>query len=85
MTCCTCARDFVSDGTPLATMGYCLLCRSDVDVTCTGCGNTCKGAPDGATKCPSCRTQTYFKNWLYADSTGGRLWRHSTTGLPPDF
>lgn len=83
--CRTCARAFASDGSTLATMGYCLMCRTDVDVTCTGCGTPCTGAPDGATVCRPCRAATYFKAWLYADTTGGRLWRHNTTGLTPDF
>lgn len=85
MACRTCAREFVSDNTPLAQMGYCLTCRADADVTCTECDQPCKGAPDGKMVCRPCRAAAYFKGWLYADTTGGRLWRLTTAGLTPDW
>jgi len=85
MPCITCTREFTSDRTPLAVMGYCMMCRADVNVTCAECGTPCMGAPDGQLRCRPCRTAGYFKAWLYADTTSGRLWRHNTTGFPPDF
>jgi hypothetical protein len=85
VTCRTCERVFISDASPMADMGYCLMCRAAVEVTCSECGRSCNGAPDGATKCLDCRNATYAKVWLFGDTTGGRLWRHNTTGLPANW
>jgi len=85
MNCRICARTFVCDGSPLALDGWCMRCRITVDVACAECGNACKGLPDGILKCLTCRNATYAKVWLYGDTTGGRLWRHNTTGLPANW
>lgn len=83
MTCLTCGRSFESDRSPMAGMGYCMLCRSQVDVTCSGCQAACKGAPDGLTKCQRCRHDGYMKAWVWADMTGGRLWRLQQAHVDP--
>ncbi len=55
MTCVACGRSFVSDRTPLAVEGYCLFCREGVPVSCSFCGESCVGKPDGQKWCQRCR------------------------------
>lgn len=85
MNCRACRRRFVTDGSPLAVMGYCMTCRPGVTGDCTGCGEPCQGKPDGELRCWKCRDSEYNKRYLYADTTGGRLWRLVTAGMKPGF
>lgn len=83
--CAHCEKTFTSDQTPMADMAVCLMCRPNVTVQCAHCGNDCPGSYDGQLACRDCRKAEYFKKWLYADTTGGRLWRLTTARFTPDW
>lgn len=69
----------------MAARAICMMCRPTVTMTCVRCGNEGPGFHDGHLWCLPCRSSQYFKAWLYADTTGGRLWRVITAGLEPDW
>lgn len=49
--CAVCSRTFVSDRTPMAERGFCMLCRPTVVVSCEYCGDRCPGRYDGQECC----------------------------------
>ena len=51
MNCQVCQRAFVSDKTPTAERGICMLCRPQVQVSCVYCGVECPGCHDGLEIC----------------------------------
>jgi hypothetical protein len=81
--CAACAKWFTSDNTPMAAQAVCMMCRPNVAITCDHCGTECRGAYDGQLWCRSCRAARYDKTYLYADTTGARLWR-LTAGKNPN-
>jgi hypothetical protein len=54
--CRRCDTTHVSDRTPMASDGYCMMCRPFIPVTCDRCSAPCQGAYDGQRKCPPCRS-----------------------------
>ncbi len=55
VNCARCERIFVSDRTPMALDGLCMMCRPLVEVECSRCRDRCPGSYDGLKCCPSCR------------------------------
>jgi hypothetical protein len=49
--CERCQREFVSDRTSMAEMGFCMLCRPHIQVSCVYCGGRCAGRYDGQAVC----------------------------------
>jgi YspA, cpYpsA-related SLOG family len=58
-TCRRCENSFVSDRTPMAVAGFCMMCRPHVTVSCIHCGAECPGAFDGQQACTACRSERY--------------------------
>lgn len=85
INCAACGNSFTSDNTPMAARAICMMCRPTITVTCTGCEQNVPGSYDGELWCQTCRAAEYHKHYLYADTTGGRLWRLTTAGLTPDW
>ena len=49
--CARCRREFMSDRSPMAEAGFCMLCRPTVVVSCVYCGVRCSGRYDGQECC----------------------------------
>jgi DNA-directed RNA polymerase subunit RPC12/RpoP len=57
--CARCRREFMSDRSPMAEAGFCMLCRPHVRVSCRYCGERCRGRHDGQEVCQKHREMSY--------------------------